>query len=121
MQLKQVTDGTSNTLLFVEVMPDKAIEWTKPGDLEFDPAKPFTGLQSPQGFFLAAFCDGSVQRLSLGIGDEAMKALVTPAGDEAVDRGALDQPPTPRVAPPAPRVQRTEKYQGDVPAVPARR
>jgi hypothetical protein len=121
MQLRKITDGTSNTLLFVEVIPDKAVEWTKPADIDFDPAKPFAGLQSPQGFFLAAFCDGSVQRLSLGIGDEAMKALVTPAGGEAVDRGALDQPPAPHVAPPKPRAQRTEKYQGDVPAVPARR
>jgi hypothetical protein len=121
LMLKQITDGMSNTLLFVEASPDSAVEWTKPADIDFDPAKPFAGLQSPQGFFLAAFCDGSVQRLSLGIGDEAMKALVTPAGDEAVDRAALDQPPAPHVAPPTPRAQRTEKYQGDVPVVPARR
>jgi hypothetical protein len=138
MQIRKVTDGTSNTLLFVQTPPENAVEWTKPEDIDFDPAKPLAQLQSPRGFFLAAFCDGSVQRLSLGIGDELMKALVTRDGEEVVDRAKLDQPPAPAAStapqpqrveePPAPtgkipsrQAPRKEKFQGNVPAVPARR
>jgi hypothetical protein len=140
MQFKRITDGTSNTLLFVEAPPEKAVEWTKPADIDFDPAKPFAGVESPRGFFLAAFADGSVQRLSFGLGDDAMKALVTADGGEPIDRNSLYQSPR---APQPPRVEadhraaeptpstdqppgrrpapRAANFQGNVPAVPARR
>jgi hypothetical protein len=42
-------------------------------------------LDARRGTFLAAMCDGSVHRLSLGIGPEVIKALVTRAGGEVVD------------------------------------
>jgi hypothetical protein len=103
MQIRKVTDGTSNTLMFAEAAPDKAVEWTKPADIDFKAEKPLAGLQSPQGYFLAAFCDGSCRRISLGLDPGVMKALVTRAGDEVIDREALDVPPRPMgVAPRAP-------------------
>lgn len=48
-----VTDGFSNTLMLVEVNPDRGVIWTKPDDLPFDPDNPLAGLgktHDPQGF-----------------------------------------------------------------------
>jgi hypothetical protein len=67
------------------VAPDRAVEWSKPADWEYDPETGVAGLGTPRGTFLAALLDGSVHRLSLGIGDKTLKALVTKAGEEIVD------------------------------------
>jgi len=90
-----VSDGTSNTILLVEAAPEFAVEWTKPQDLKFDAQKPFAGVATPRGMFLAVFCDGSARRLSLGMPAETMKALATRAGGEAMDYEAMDQAPAP--------------------------
>ena len=56
-----ITDGSSNTLMFVEGDPSQAVEWTRPLDLEFDPANPSAGLKgTDDGGFWGAFADGSV-------------------------------------------------------------
>jgi hypothetical protein len=85
LSLKQITDGTSLTISFVEAAPDRAVPWAKPADLEFNADKPMDGLESRDGRFLAAFCDGSVQRLPTDMGAKTLKALVTYAGDERVE------------------------------------
>ena len=38
MKIRDITDGTSNTLMIVEAK--RNIPWTKPEDLSFDPDKP---------------------------------------------------------------------------------
>jgi hypothetical protein len=97
VKLAQITDGTSRTLLAVQVADGHAVEWTKPADLDFDADHPFTGLNTPQNFFLAALCDGSVHRISLAISKENIQALATRAGDEPVDYNVLTTPPGPRI------------------------
>jgi len=82
IRLAQITDGTSNTLLFVQTEPAAAVEWTKPADIDYDPDQPLAGLQSPRGSFLTARCDGSVFRFELSAGVEAFKAMVTRNGGE---------------------------------------
>jgi hypothetical protein len=79
-----IRDGTSATIMCVEAGADKAVPWTKPEDLPFDPQKPSAALGkvSPDGF-LAAFFDGHVQRLK--VDDPTLKALITPNGGEAID------------------------------------
>lgn len=82
---KDVTDGLSNTIAFVEAAPDRAVPWAKPADVKFDADKPLEGLASPDGSFLAAICDGRVTRMPPGVDGETIKAMVTYAGEEAVE------------------------------------
>ena len=58
--IKEVTDGTSNTVAIVEVTPDHAVPWTQPADWEVDFEKPFDGVEHKQrNGFNCGFCDGS--------------------------------------------------------------
>ncbi|QDU58787.1 DUF1559 family PulG-like putative transporter [Aeoliella mucimassa] len=62
---RQVLDGTSNTLLVVQMPPEQAVPWTKPADWEVDLAKvveQFRG-NPDRGQVVAAFCDGHVEIL----------------------------------------------------------
>jgi type II secretory pathway pseudopilin PulG len=94
-----LTDGTSNTLLLVQAAPEAAVPWMKPADIEFTATAPFAGVAQPSGAFLAAFCDGSVRRLSLAIGEPTMRAIATRAGGESVEYDALSEPPAPELYP----------------------
>jgi Protein of unknown function (DUF1559) len=81
--LRQVTDGTSNTIVLVEASPDQAVEWTKPDDWEYDPNIPSAGLGGiRRGGWIAAFADGSVQLISDSIDADQLKALFTADGGE---------------------------------------
>ena len=81
--IQNITDGTSNTIMVVEAA--KAVPWTKPEDLPFDPDKPLPKLGGHFGnIFNAAFCDGSVRAVSRNVKDETLKALITIAGGEVV-------------------------------------
>ena len=82
-KLSEVTDGTSNTLTFVEAR--RAIPWTKPEDIPYDAAKPLPELGGffPNGFN-AAFGDGSVKFLSATINESVLRALITKAGGEVI-------------------------------------
>jgi hypothetical protein len=95
VKLAHITDGTSRTLLVAQAAPGHAVEWTKPADIEYDPDRPFKGLDSPRNMFLAALCDGSVQRISLAISKETMQAMASRAGGEEIDYDAMSLPPGP--------------------------
>jgi len=62
----KITDGLSHTILAVEAGSDKAVPWTRPEDLPFDPKKPLDAMgKIPADGFIAAMCDGSVHRLKV--------------------------------------------------------
>lgn len=62
-KFRDIIDGTSNTVMIVDVLPERAVVWTKPDDLPFDPKDPWRGVAVlPKGTFWACFCDGSVRR-----------------------------------------------------------
>jgi len=78
-------DGRENTILVVEAGPEAAVEWTKPGGIEFDPENPKQGLGTlPEDGFLVIMADGSVWRLPRNIPDEQLKALITLQGGETI-------------------------------------
>ena len=80
-----IVDGTSNTLMAVEVNNDRAVTWTKPDDYEVNFDKPLDGLLGIRpGGFQAAFIDGSVRFISQTIDQVTLKALYTRAGGEVV-------------------------------------
>ena len=93
LQMREIADGTSKTILVVEIGRNKAVPWSKPADLPFDPANPIAALgEIPEEGFNAAFMDGSVRRLPKDISAARLKALATYRGGELV----AQQPRPPR-------------------------
>jgi hypothetical protein len=83
--LREITDGTANTILIVDVAPTSAVEWTKPADWNVDPAHPREGLGSPpRDFVTAGYADGHIQAFSRQrLDDKPLRASLTRAGGEA--------------------------------------
>jgi hypothetical protein len=77
-------DGVSNTILIVEA--EEAVTWTKPDELPFDAKKelPALGIKGSK-YFQVVFADGTVRRFKKSIDPKVLKALITPAGGEAVE------------------------------------
>jgi prepilin-type processing-associated H-X9-DG protein len=84
-RVSDIRDGTSNTLMFVEVDPDRAVVWTKPEDIDFNPERPLEGLgKAHPGGFNAALCDGSVRFISQTIDRQAFVRLAEIADGQVV-------------------------------------
>jgi hypothetical protein len=69
-------DGFANTLLIVEAA--RAVPWTKPEDIAFDPnkpIKPFLDMSSPRGCNVV-LADGSVMALRNSISDSTLKIAI---------------------------------------------
>lgn len=87
--MEEVGDGTSNTILFVEV-PDSKIPWMEPRDLRFDRMSfrvndpSGRGPGSPYPDVRAAFVDGMVQRLKDETPPDVLRALITADGGEPI-------------------------------------
>jgi hypothetical protein len=78
-------DGTSNTIMLVE--GSRAVPWTQPEDLPFDP-DPTKPLPKLGGHFREGFnvgmCDGSVRFLRKTISDQTLRAAITRDGGEVL-------------------------------------
>ena len=82
-----VSDGSSNTALFVEANIDQAVEWTKPDDVAFDPSDPTFGLgeayyQIGNHF---AMTDGSVNFYRGCVSDEFIGSLLMKSDGNVID------------------------------------
>jgi hypothetical protein len=82
----QIRDGSSNTIMTVEVPDESAVIWTKPGDFAPNKQKPTRGLLglNPGGFH-AGLADGSVRFISENINAATLRALFTKAGGEQIN------------------------------------
>ncbi len=85
IKLTDFQDGTSNTIMALEVAAAAAVEWTKPDDLTIDLSEPFRNLGGSRGdHFLVAFADGTVRVIKDSIVAETLKAIFTRKGGEKV-------------------------------------
>jgi hypothetical protein len=75
-KLDQFTDGTSNTMLAFEAA--EGVPWSKPDDIEFDPAKPvLKHLRFENGkSCMILLADGSVRAISNTVKEETLKLFI---------------------------------------------
>ena len=85
MAFRNVTDGTSNTIMFMQVGSDKAVPWTKPEDLKYDLKDPLGSLGNIGETFTAGFADGSVQTLPVNIKPATLLKLFNCRDGEIID------------------------------------
>ena len=73
IKFNQVTDGTSNTIMALEVDDASSVIWTKPDDLEVTDENSLAKLRTaPKGGFNVLMADGSVQFMSATIDSAAL-------------------------------------------------
>jgi hypothetical protein len=83
--VRDIRDGTSNSIQALEVTPDAAVIWTKPDDLVIDFKNPLKSLSgSKLGGFHVLLADGVVRFVSDNINADTFKALLTIDGREPV-------------------------------------
>jgi hypothetical protein len=83
--IREITDGTSATIVLVEVKPRRAVAWTKPEDWAVDLEHPRRGVERTDGGpFVAAWCDGSVHLIPSNADEVQFRALLTRSGQEIV-------------------------------------
>ncbi|MCY3005468.1 MAG: DUF1559 domain-containing protein [Planctomycetota bacterium] len=85
MQFRNITDGTSNTIAFVELKREHAIPWTSPEEYPFDESNPTAKLRDYNGKTVIAMFDGSVTNLKLDLPKETWLALFSRNGGEVVN------------------------------------
>lgn len=86
VRIAEVTDGTTNTILAIEA--GDGTEWTKPGDLDASPGKPFPplgGVRPISDVFIAVMVDGSIRPLKKDTPEAQLRAMVTYSGNEIVN------------------------------------
>jgi prepilin-type processing-associated H-X9-DG protein len=82
---RDITDGTSNTILVLEVNDDASVVWTKPDDFNYDTDDPLAGLGTAHpGGFNVALADGAVRFISRTIDPELFLRLLMKADGQPV-------------------------------------
>jgi len=85
--IRDITDGTSNTIMIIDADESHAVTWTRPDDLSVD------GVDVKQVLFgtrkdgvFCAFADGSAQKIDPKVSEEVLHAFLTRNGGEAIPR-----------------------------------
>ena len=89
-RIAEITDGTANTIMFVEASDELAVEWTKPDELEPGPDlyPLFFGLHT--GGTNAVRVDGSVWFLSETLDPDLLRRMLNIHDGEVIDWPARD-------------------------------
>jgi Protein of unknown function (DUF1559) len=90
IKFRDIKDGTSNTIVLVEVPPSKAVIWTKPDDWPVDLQDPMSGLvREDREWFTAGYADGHVSIHSTKNEPGVIRSLLTPNGGEVVEHASI--------------------------------
>ena len=81
-----MTDGTTATLMVIEVAQEQAVHWMAPQDASEEMVLNFgnDGKLAHTGGTQAALADGSVRFLSVSLSPEILRALISIAGNDQV-------------------------------------
>jgi hypothetical protein len=82
VKLSEITDGTSNTILYVHAT--EQVPWASPRELPYRPDLPLPplGTERIQLGFQVAMADGSVRLVSRSVSETTLRAAITRAGGE---------------------------------------
>ena len=82
---REITDGSSNTIMLVEVSEMNAITWTQPDTFRYNSSNAALGLNTNRGGRVAAvFADGSAQLVNAD--PKNLRAMFTRNGSEVIQR-----------------------------------
>lgn len=87
--IRDVTDGTSNTIMIGTAPQSAAVPWTKPDAWQLDGEQLNAQFFGDQEQAIVGFADGSVRLLSPTIEAAVLKALLTMAGREVIPQDAF--------------------------------
>ncbi len=85
VRVRDIRDGTSNTIMMIEAAPESAVIWTRPQDLVIDPKDPLKGVVAAgQSHFNVLAVDGALHRIPGTIDKKKFMALLTRDGREVI-------------------------------------
>jgi hypothetical protein len=82
---KQIPDGADKTILLVTADVEHAVDWTRPADVEIDPANPGAALRHGHEHFVVAAADGSVWRLPDDLEPSRLWSFFSTGGGEKIE------------------------------------
>lgn len=83
VQIREIIDGTSNTIMVVQTTADQAVIWTKPADLVIRDDRPvFEQIAGGAELLAAGMCDGAALYLNRTFPEQIMRAVLSIDGRE---------------------------------------
>lgn len=90
IDFRTIRDGAVNTIAVVEADSDRAAIWTKPDDLDFDPADPAKGLGKLRWIgFNAVFGDGAIHFIRDTTDPDVLRRLFNPRDGQPIPAGSF--------------------------------